>query len=189
MIKQFFFMACLIVLTGSFLLLWDSPPESFLRPDSSKVEKLPSADSFMRNIKAFIFSADGAKKYSLKASEMSFFSGHSELKLSQPVFMAHQTDSHGNQFKVEANNGLLSKDTQIFEFNGDVNASWKTIVGETVLAAGRLSYSIEEDSASASGGIQLTTPNTKITGDSLSTSFETEILTIESKVRAVHDAI
>ena len=74
MIKQFFFMVCLILVTGSMLLIWDSPPESFLRPEANIVNRLPSADTYMTNIETFIFSSDGSKKYSLKASEMSVFS-------------------------------------------------------------------------------------------------------------------
>jgi len=189
MIKQFLLMAGLIVVTGSFLLLWDSPPESFLRPENSKVEQLPTADSYMRNIKAFIFSADGAKKYSLEASEMSFFSGLSELKLSQPVFMTHSANNQNGEFKVRANNGTVFKKTQIFEFNGDVNANWDNIAGNTAIEADRLSYSIEKDVASASGGVKLTSPNSKISGDSLLANFETKVLKIESRVRGTHDSI
>ncbi|MDG2018840.1 MAG: LPS export ABC transporter periplasmic protein LptC [Porticoccaceae bacterium] len=189
MINQFLLMACLIVVTGSFLLLWDSPPESFLRPENSKVEQLPIADSYMRNIKAFIFAADGAKKYSLEASEMSFFSGLSELKLSQPVFMTHSANNQNGEFKVRANNGTVFKKTQIFEFNGDVNANWENVGGKIDLNAGSLSYSLKEDSASAEGGVELITPNTKMTGDSLSADFYNELLKIESRVRGTHESI
>ena len=61
MIKQFLFMVCLILVTGSMLLIWDSPPESFLPKESNLVNKLPSADTYMTNIETFIFSSDGSK--------------------------------------------------------------------------------------------------------------------------------
>lgn len=188
MIKQFFFMVCLIVITGSFLLLWESPPESFSRPDSSKIEELPSADSFMSNIKSFVFSYDGKQKYLLKASELSIFSSLSEIKLAKPTFTAFQSDNK-TQVHVEAKSGLLSKSTQIFEFNGDVNVNWQTIDSETNLRAGSLLYSLKEDSASAEGGVQLTTPNTQMTGDTLSADFDSESVTIESRVRGTHESI
>lgn len=188
MIKQFFFMVCLIVVTGSFLLLWESPPESFSRPDSSKIEELPSADSYMSNIKSFVFSNEGTHKYLLKASELSIFSSLSELKLEKPVFIAFQNDTK-TQFLVEAKSGSLSKNTQIFLFNGDVNANWQTAVGATNLLAGRLSYSLKEDSAFAEGGVQLTTENTKMTGNTLSADFDNESIIIESRVRGTHDSI
>jgi LPS export ABC transporter protein LptC len=188
MIKQFFFMVCLIVITGSFLLLWESPPESFSRPDSSKIEELPSADSYMSNIKSFVFSHDGTQRYLLKASELSIFSSLSEIKLAKPIFTAFQSDNK-TQIQVEAKSGLLAKSTQIFEFNGDVNVNWDTVDGETNLRAGSLLYSLTEDSASAEGGVQLTTPNTQMTGDTLSADFDSESVTIESRVRGTHESI
>lgn len=188
MIKQFFFMVCLIMITGSFLLLWESPPESFSRPDSSKIKELPSADSYMSNIKSFAFSHDGTQKYLLKASELSIFSSLSELKLAKPIFIAFQSDNK-TQVHINAKNGLLTKNTQIFEFNGDVSVNWETVDGGTNLRAGSLSYSLTEDSASAEGGVQLTTPNTKMIGDTLSADFDSDSITIESRVRGTHESI
>ena len=188
MIKQFFFMVCLVVVTGSFLLLWESPPESFSRSDSSMIEELPSADSYMSNIKSFVFSTDGTQKYLLKASELSIFSSLSELKLTKPVLIAYQNNTK-TQFLVAAKSGFLSKNTQIFLFNGDVNANWETAVGSTNLRAASLSYSLKEDSAFAEGGVQLTTENTKMTGNTLSADFDRESLIIESRVRGTYDSI
>lgn len=177
------------MITASFLLLWESKPESFLRSDSGNIKQPPSADSYMRNIKTFIFSSGGTKKYSLKASEISLFGGLSEVKLSQPIFVFHGTDQQKNQLMVEANQGIFSKNSQKFQFTGDVNANWENLRGETVLKAARLSYSIKDDNASANGGIQLTTPDAEITGESISANFESKIFKIETKVKAVHDAI
>lgn len=189
MIKQFFLTTCLVLVTASFLLLWDSPPESFLRPDGSKVENLPSADSYMSNIRSIIFSADGTKKYALEASEIAIFSGLSELELSQPLLVAYKIDSQQTHFEVKAKTGTLYKNSQIFKFDGNVNAQWDAVDGSTVLQAGNLSYSLEDDSASASGGVQITTPQSKLSGDSLSANFDSKTLKIESRVRGVYDAI
>ena len=189
MIKQFFFMVCLIVITGSFLLLWESPPESFSRPDSSKIEELPSADSYMRNIKSFIFSLDGTKQYALEASEIAIFSGISELKLARPLLVAYNTNSQQAQFEIKADSGMLYKNSKIFEFDGNVNANWQTEEGASVLQAGNLAYSLNDDNASADGGVELNTPNSKISGESLSVNFVSKILKIESRVRGIHDSI
>ena len=189
MIKQFFLTACLILVTGSFLLLWDSPPESFLRPDGSKVENLPSADSYMSNIKSYIFSSDGTKKYALEASEIAIYSGISELKLSRPLLVAYNTNSQQAQFEIKADSGMLYKNSKIFEFDGNVNANWQTEKGASVLQAGNLAYALNEDNASADGGIELTTPNASLSGESLSVNFFSKILKIESRVRGIHDSI
>ena len=61
--------------------------------------------------------------------------------------------------------------------------------GKTDLNASSLSYSLKEESATASGGVQLTTHDSQITGDSLSANFTNKLLKIESRVRGTHDSI
>ena len=189
MIKQFFFMVCLILVTGSMLLIWDSPPESFLRPEANIVNRLPSADTYMTNIETFIFSSDGSKKYSLKASEMSVFSDQAEVRLTKPEFMALEIGNQRSEVNVSANQGLITKSSQAIQFMGDVKANWQAHKGATALTAGTLIYSVKDDSATAANGIQLNTPNSSISGESFSADFQSELLRIESGVRATHDAI
>lgn len=189
MIKQFFFTGCVILLTGSILLIWDSPPESFLRQDANLVNKLPSADTYMINIESFKFSSDGSKKYSLTASEMSLFNDQAEVRLIKPKFMAFEIGDKQSEVNVIANQGLISKSSQSLKFMGDVKASWQASKGPSILTAGTFIYLIEKDSASATNGIQLTTPDSSISGETFSANFQNEILKIESGVRATHDAI
>lgn len=188
MIKQFIFMVCLIAITGSFLLLWESPPESFSRPDTSKIEELPSADSYMSNIKSLVFSNDGNQQYLLKASKISIYSLFSKVKLSEPTFIAYQNNINSH-FLVKADRGNLSKITQFIEFSGDVNANWVNAESKIALSADSLSYSLKEESAIANGGVQVTTHNTHISGDSFSADFTNQSIKIESRVRGTHDSI
>jgi len=187
--KQFFFLVGLAVITGGFLLVWDSPPESFLRPQTGKVDKLPSADSYMINITSYKFSKDGDKQFSLKSSKMSLFNKKSQLILEKPVLVAKQMVEESGELNVIADSGSLSKDTQIFEFTGQVNANWETTDGQILLTSGRLTYSVPSSTAKAYDGVQLKTPQAEITGKTLSADFQTEIFTIESSVRAVYEPI
>ena len=189
MIKQFFFTLCLILVTGSLLLIWDSPPESFLRPDANIVNKLPSADTYMTNIETLIFSSDGSKKYLLTASEMSLFSDQAEVRLLRPEFLALEIGNQRSEINVSAHQGLISKNSQAIQFMDDVKANWQANNVATALTAGTFVYSMKEDRASAANGIKLITPDSSISGDSFSADFKTESLRIESRVRATHDAI
>jgi LPS export ABC transporter protein LptC len=189
MIKQFFFTGLLILIAGSMLLVWDSPPESFLRPETNLVDKLPSAETYMTNIQTLIFSSDGSKKYTLTATEMALFSNQIEAKLLAPSFVALEIDNQHSEVNVTANQGLISKRSQAIQFMGNVKANWQVDKGSTVLTAGTFIYSMKEDIASAANGIQLVTPESSISGDSFSADFKTELLKIESGVRATHDAI
>lgn len=182
-------MVCLILVTGSLLLIWDSPPESFLRPETNLVDKLPSAETYMTNIQTLIFSTDGSKKYSLTATEMALFSNQIEAKLIAPSFVALEIGNQHSEVNVTANQGLISKRSQAIQFMGNVKANWQVDKGPAALTAGTFIYSIEEDSVSATNGIRLVTPESAISGDSFSADFETELLKIESGVRATHDAI
>jgi lipopolysaccharide export system protein LptC len=49
--------------------------------------------------------------------------------------------------------------------------------------------SLKQDSASAEGGVQIKTPDSEISGDSLSANINTKEIKIKSRVRGVHDAI
>jgi lipopolysaccharide export system protein LptC len=84
---------------------------------------------------------------------------------------------------------MLYKNSKIFEFDGNVNANWQTEEGASVLQAGNLAYSLNDDNASADGGVELNTSNSKISGESLSVNFVSKILKIESRVRGIHDSI
>jgi LPS export ABC transporter protein LptC len=189
MIKQFFFTLCLILITGSMLLIWDSPPESFLRPNTNVVDKLPSADTYMKNIQTYIFSADGSKKYSLAATEMSLFSKQSEITLVKPKFLALEIGDQFNEVNITADQGLISKASSTLKFIDKVKAKWQSKSGDIALTAGTFTYSLKEDNVSATNGVKLYTPESSISGDSFSADFKTELLKIESGVRATHDAI
>ena len=189
MIKQVFLTACLIFITASFLLLWDSPPESFLSPDPNKVENLPIADSYMSETKSIIFSENGYKKYSVKAEEIAIFSGFSELKFSQPKLIAYKQNSKQTNYVIKSGTGTLNKNSEIFEFQTSITANWINSGGTTALRADSLSYSFKENSASAKGGVQLTSGNSKLSGDALSANFESQIFRLKSHVKSVYEAI
>ena len=65
MIKQFSLVFSLLLLIGGFLLVWDSPPESFMRSQVGQIEQTPSADSYMTSVVSRRFSADGTEQYTL----------------------------------------------------------------------------------------------------------------------------
>jgi LPS export ABC transporter protein LptC len=120
---------------------------------------------------------------------MSLFSDQAEVKLIKPEFRALEIGAQLSEVNINANQGLITKSSQAIQFIGDVEANWQAHKGATALAAGTLIYSIKEDSASAANGIKLMTPDSSISGESFSADFQTELLRIESGVRATHDAI
>ena len=187
MIKQFLFMVVLISITGGLLLIWESPPESFLRSKTEKVNKLPSADSYMENINSYGFSVDGDRDFTLAADKMVFYSDRSELIVTKPIFSSENTES--GKLQVSADSGLLFKKEQIFEFSGKVSANWNNAESQSFLQTEKLSYSLGNSTAQASGGVSLTTSQAKITGARLDADFPAKVYKIESGVRAIHEPI
>ena len=189
MIRQFFYIVLLTSLTSTLLLIWDSPPESFLRTESGKVGQLPIADSYMKNIKSDLYSTDGSKQSALEASKISFFRDQSQLFIEQPMFLGLSVVGNSGQLAVAANDGIFLKDKLIFEFSGKVNASWQTKDGWALLKTSKLSYFIDDGIAKASSGSHLQTPQAKISGSAFTVDFPAEVFTVESKVRAIHETM
>ena len=189
MIRQFLYVVLLTTLTSVLLLVWDSPPESFLRTESGKVDQLPIADSYMKNIKSHLYSTDGDRQSTLEASKISFFSDQSQLFIEQPMFLSLSAVANSGQLTVAANDGIFLRDKQILEFSGKVSASWQTKNGQALLKTSKLLYYIDNGIAKTSGGSHLQTPQAKISGSTLTADFQTEVFKVESRVRAIHETM
>ena len=184
--KQFFFINALALITAGFLLVWESPPESFLRPQSGKVQTLPSADSYMHEVTSYKFADSGAKQFTLNSDKASYYNNKSLLIMDSPTLQSTQT-SKPETIKIVAEKGLLSTDSETLELIGDVNAHWYTDEGKKQLTAGKITYLITSDTAQAEGGFQLNTPQAQLTGKTLSTDLQNGTTTITSRVRAIYE--
>ena len=148
--KQFFFINALALITAGFnLLVWENPPESF-RPQSGKIETLPSADSYMHEVTSFKFADSGAKQFTLNSDKASYYNNKSLLIMDSLRLQSTQT-SKPETIKIVAEKGLLSTDSETLELIGDVIAHWNTDEGKKQLTAGKITYLITSDTAQAEG--------------------------------------
>ena len=113
MIKQFSLAFGLLLLISGFLLVWDSPPESFLRNQVSQIEGTPSADSYMTSVVSQRFGADGAEQYVLSSPKMEFFNDNSRLQISELQLVAKrdnnpQEPAEAEVINISANSGILN---------------------------------------------------------------------------------
>lgn len=187
--RQLFLMATLAVMIGGFLLVWESPPESFLRLETDKVEQLPSADSYMKEATSYKFSKAGSKQFTLKSANAFFYDQESMLVLESPTFTSIQTDNSASELTIIADKGHLANDRETLELTGNVSANWNTVNGHTLLTTKKLTYFITDNLAKADHGFQLKTPQAEVTGNSLSTDLKAGITTITSSVNAVYEPI
>ena len=59
MIQQALLAVFLAFMIGGFVLIWDSPPEAFLRQSNSQMDEKPQADSYMTTVTSRRFSEQG----------------------------------------------------------------------------------------------------------------------------------
>ncbi|MGB1158604.1 MAG: LPS export ABC transporter periplasmic protein LptC [Porticoccaceae bacterium] len=191
MIRQLLLLVALGVLIGGFLLVWDSPPESFLKSPSAKVERLPDADSYMENITSYKFSAAGHRAFTLHSAKGFFYDRQSRLVLDHPSFQSTTAEASPELLNVTADRGelQLTESGDILQLGGNVKAQWLSTEGLTDLRAEALTYLIDKRIARAQQGFKLTSPQAELSGEILSADFENGITEIQSGVRAVYESL
>jgi LPS export ABC transporter protein LptC len=191
MIRQLLLFAALGVLIGGFLLVWESPPESFLKSSSAQTERLPDADSYMENITSYKFSSAGNKAFTLHSTQGFFYDRESLLVLSHPSFQSSSGEASPELLNITAARGelQLTEDGDTLQLGGNVNAQWRSSKGLTHLNTEVLIYLIDERIARAQQGFSLKSPDAQLRGETLSTDFVSEITAIQSGVKAVYEAL
>lgn len=187
MIKQTLLISGLLVIVGGFLLIWDSPPQSFMRKQTGQVDEVPVADSYMTEISSFKFSRTGEQQFILTSPRAEFFTKNSELILSQPNIVSSGTNSNNNQVSLKAYLGTLYNHGELVSLQENVVAVKEAPEGQTILNTEDLIYRPGSNTANNSGPFKLHTPEVTLTGSGLNANFTSEIFIINSKVRAIHE--
>ena len=192
MIRQSFIGIALVVIISWFLVVWDSPPESFIRKNNSQVVQEPSVDNYMTAMTSQRFSDNGNELFILTSSKMELLSGETQLHLSAPRFVSRignleQREEKGVSFV--AHSGTLSADGSKLSLNGDVVAFINGTSQQSTLTSNNLSYNSARMTVTTDGGFKLVSPELTLSGTGLNADLDKEVFRINSKVRATHDAI
>ena len=192
MIKQFSLVFGLLLLISGFLLVWDSPPESFMRNQVGQIEENPSADSYMTSVVSRRFGSDGAEQYVLSSPKMDFFNDNSRLQLSDPQLLARpaqQESQNETLIKINAETGILTDNGKTIRLAGNVIAVIDEPEGTTELTTANINYQPATHMASTAGRFKLRTPQVTLSGTGLEANLANEVFTIKSRVRAVHEPL
>jgi LPS export ABC transporter protein LptC len=187
MIKQFSLVFGLLLISG-FLLVWDSPPESFMRKQVGQIEQAPSADSYMTSVVSRRFGDDGTEQYVLSSLQMDFFNDSSRLQLSEPHLVAKQAQQQA-LININANTGILTNNGKTLVLAGNVIAIVDEPAGTTELTAANIRYQPATSIATTAGRFKLRTPQVTLSGTGLEANLATDIFIIKSRVRAVHEPL
>jgi len=183
MIRQGLVIVVLALMAGGFLLVWDSPPESFIRQTTSPTDETPQADSYMTAVTSRRFSVLGNQQFSLSSPRINFYEGQSTLTLEQPQFVSNGDIRYPLQ--LSADSGELDNDK--LDLRGTVRAEITTEEGPALLTTEQLSYLIESAVASTEQPFTLTQPKTNVSGTGLKADLRNETFAIQSRVRVTHE--
>lgn len=189
MIRQALLISALIFFVGGFLLIWDSPPESFMRKQTGQVEEVPVADSYMTDVSSLKFSSSGEQQFLLTSDRAKYFNKKTKLTLKQPTIVTIETRADSDQLSIKAKRGTLSNNGNKVFLQDDVVAVSTSNEGQTVLTSDDLTYLPNSNSATNKGPFKLKSPQVKLSGTGLNANFTNEVFIIKSKVRAIHEPI
>ena len=190
MIRQSVISLILLLIVSWFLVVWDSPPESFLQKNDGQLVQKRSVDSYMTGISSRRFSARGDELFLLTSSKMELFNGESRLELSAPRFVSVTTKTDGEDTGVSfiANSGTLSEDGQQLVLKGAVEAVIAGTKNQSTMTSESLNYNASKMLITTDGKFDLITPTLSISGRGLNADLSEETFTMKSNVSAVHEA-
>lgn len=119
MMKNYALIIAAALLTVGFLLVWDSPPESFLKKSEGLPEAMPLADSYMRKVNTRVFSLDGQVQFSLHAPQIEFFRNLFEISVFDPIVISQENS--GKKVEISAESGVLNQISHQIELAGNVH--------------------------------------------------------------------
>ena len=187
MIRQALLTFILALMVGGFLLIWDSPPESFIRQKDGQFEKDPRADSYMKEITSRRFASDGAEKFSLSSPRIEFYEGALTLTLAEPVFLTHRP--LGKPLTLKADRGQLDSALGKLDLDGNVSADINSRGELAQLTTEHLTYFTDSNIATTESAFRLLAPQSNVSGSGLHIDLLKEIFIIKSKVRVTHEPI
>ena len=191
MIRQSFIGTALLIIVGWFLIVWDSPPESFMRDSKTSVVQEIQVEGYMASITSQRFSVTGEQLFLITSPKMQLFEGDSRLELTQPRFFSlpEGPNNKGKGIAFLADFGTLSGTGDRLSLLGNVKAVITGTEQEKTLTAASLEYQLTEMIVSTEESFILKTAQSSVTGKGLVGDLNKDLFSLKSKVHGVHDAI
>ncbi|MFQ3345494.1 MAG: LPS export ABC transporter protein LptC [Porticoccaceae bacterium] len=191
MIRQSFIGTALLIIVGWFLIVWDSPPESFMPGSNTSIVQERQVDGYMASITSQRFSVTGEQLFLLTSPKMQLFEGDSRLELTQPRFLSlpKGPNNKGKGIAFSADFGTLSGAGDLMFLEGNVKAIITGTEQKKTLTAASLEYQLTEMIVSTDKKFTLETAQSFLTGEGLVGDLNKDLFTLKSKVHGVHDAI
>ena len=190
MIRQIFFVSVSLLMLGWFLIVWDSPPESFLQQKNKKVFTQDSIDSFMTNSETQIYSNNGKKMLTLKATKLESLEGEQILTLYEPrAIGSNQNESFEiSSFSLSSEKGTFDPEKGDLKLFNSVEGILKTSAGQRNLSSPSINYNIPTMALSSQSRFNLQEENHEITGEKFLIDLKNNNTILFSKISATYYA-
>ena len=190
MIRQIFFVSVSLLMLGWFLIVWDSPPESFLQQKNKKVFTQDSIDSFMTNSETQIYSNNGKKMLTLKATKLESLEGEKILTLYEPRALgSSQNESFEiSSFSLSSKKGTFDPERGDLQLFNSVEGILQTSAGQRNLSSPSINYNIPTMALSSQSRFNLQEENHEITGEKFLIDLKNNNTILFSKISATYYA-
>ncbi|MCK9503240.1 MAG: LPS export ABC transporter periplasmic protein LptC [Porticoccaceae bacterium] len=182
--KNLLFFLSLIAVTWVSVLLWDSPPEFFFKSKKTKLESLPSADSYMHNTSTIKFDEDGNRGYLLTATTGLYYSRDNRFELQSPNLIARKSPTGLEPWQMTAEAARSTSGGELILLIGNVYAWQTTATGLNELFTSDISYTPENNTAETASPVKLSSPQGITTGTGMEANFSTEIYRLLANVES-----
>ena len=190
MIRQIFFVSVSLLMLGWFLIVWDSPPESFLQQKNKKIFTEDSIESFMTNSETQIYSNNGKKMLTLKAAKLESLEGEKILTLYEPrAIGSSQNESFEiSSFSLSSQKGTFDPDKGDLKLFNSVEGILQTNAGQRNLSSSSINYNIPKMALSGQSNFNLQEKNYEITGEKFLIDLKNNNTILFSKISATYYA-
>ena len=190
MIRQIFFVSVSLLMLGWFLIVWDSPPESFLQQKNKKIFTQDSIESFMTNSETQIYSNNGKKMLTLKATKLESLEGEKILTLYEPRALgSSQNESFEiSSFSLSSKKGTFDPERGDLQLFNSVEGILQTSAGQRNLSSPSINYNIPTMALSSQSRFNLQEKNHEITGEKFLIDLKNNNTILFSKISATYYA-
>ena len=190
MIRQIFFVSVSLLMLGWFLIVWDSPPESFLQQKNKKIFTQDSIESFMTNSETQIYSNNGKKMLTLKATKLESLEGEKILTLYEPRALgSSQNESFEiSSFSLSSKKGTFDPERGDLQLFNSVEGILQTSAGQRNLSSPSINYNIPTMALSSQSRFNLQEENHEITGEKFLIDLKNNNTILFSKISATYYA-
>ncbi|MCB1668798.1 MAG: LPS export ABC transporter periplasmic protein LptC [Pseudomonadales bacterium] len=188
--RRLIFTAALLISCGVFLLLWDSPPEKFLSPITTKTpDKLPEADGYMLDTDTKKYNQEGLLNYTLKTSETRYFKRRDRFEMDTPEMVVFDIKNPLRPWQVASRNGEVFQGGEKVLLTGDVYAWQNTnFNARNELRSQQLVLFPDKHVAESKKHVLITTPDGQTAGTGMWANLQQERFKLLKKVKGIHRA-